>query len=195
MTAYPACLILPSCWNQYEGLIRHGLEKHGVEMTLAFQRICQRNRQLYRSAADDVCYSRNIELHQIITILDEFSLQADLASIARSCLEVFKDHSSVISTCLLWASNPSRNRSFRIHIVVRLLRTWSELHIEVEGPLLDFLTFHIEMTQFQRSNVYKLLAELVHSKHMSVSKYLQRLMAKGSLAAYKKRDGVRVSSD
>lgn len=190
MVDSPACFILPLCWNQYESMVQYRLEDVGVEMIPEFKRLCQRNLQLHQSAVDDLYYSQHAEQQQIIALLDDFPPQADLGSMARTCLETFKDRSSIISTSLCWATSPSRNGSFRIYTVVRLFRMWAKLHVEVEGPLLDFLPIHINMPLLQKVNVFKVLAELVHSKNISVSKYLQRLMAKGTLAGCKSRDGV-----
>lgn len=172
-------------------MVRSHLEKFGVEMIPDFKRLCQRNLQLQKSAVGDVYYSQHAEQQQVIALLDELPPQADLGSMARTWLEKFKDRRLFISTCLCWATSPSRNGSFRIYVVVRLFRLWAKLHIEVEGPLLDFLAIHKIMPPLQKVNIYKVLAELVHSKNISVSKYLQRLMAKGSLAGCKNRDGVR----
>ena len=191
MPISPACFILPWCWNQYENMIRNGLENFGVEMIPEFKRLSQRNLQLQKSAVSHVYSSQHVEQQQIIALLDELPPQADLSSIAREWLEKFKDRRLFISTCLCWATSPSRNGSFRVYLAVRLFRFWAKLHVEVEEPLLDFLAIHIIMPPLQKVDVYKVLAELVHSKTISVSKYLQRLIAKGSLAACKNGDGVR----
>lgn len=191
MPISPACFILPLCWNQYENMIRNGLEKFGVEMIPELKRLCQRNLQLQKSAVSYVYSSQHVDQQQIIALLDELAPQADLNSIARRWLEKFKDRRLFISTCLSWATSPSRNGSFRVYLAVRLFRLWAKLHVEVEEPLLDFLAVDIVMPPLQKADVYRVLAELVHSKTISVSKYLQRLIAKGSLAACKNRDGVR----
>lgn len=191
MPISPACFILPLCWNKYENIIQDGLEKFGVKIIPEFKRLCQRNLQLQKSAISYVYSSQHIEQQQIITLLDELPPQADLSSIARKWLEKVKDRSLFISTCLCWATSLSRNGSFRVYIAIRLFRLWAKLHVEVEEALLDFLAIHIIMPPLQKVAIYKVMAELVHSKTISVSKYLQRLMAKGSLAACKNRDGVR----
>lgn len=190
MVDSPACFILPLCWDQYQSMVRDRLKNVGMEMIPEFKRLCQRNLQLHHSAVDDLHYSQHAEQQQLIAVLDELPPQADLGSMARTCLEKFKDRSSIISTCLCWATSPTRGGSFRTYIVVRLFRMWAKLHVEVEGPLLDFLSIHINMPPLQKVNVFKVLAELVHSKNISVIKYLQRLMAKGTLAGCKSRDGV-----
>ena len=194
MTFSPACFILPLCWSQYESMIRSSLEKVNVEMMPNFKRLCQRNVQLQRSVISDVYSSQHVEQQKIIAILDELPPQADLSTLARVWLAKFKDRNLFISTCLCWATSPSRNGSYRIYIAIRLFRLWAKLHVEVEEPLLDFLAIHVIMPPLQKVHVYKVLAELVHSKTISVSKYLQRLMAKGSLAGCKNRDGVRTFS-
>lgn len=194
MTVSPACFILPVCWSQNESMIQSGLEKFGVELIPEFKRLCQRNLQLRQSVIGDVYSSQHVQQQKIIAVLDELPPQADLSSMARIWLEKFKDRSLFISTCLCWATSPSRNGSFRIYIAVRLFRLWAKLHVEVEEPLLDFLAIHIIMPPLQKVDVYKVLAELVHSKTISVSKYLQRLMAKGSLVGCKNKDGVRAFS-
>ena len=163
-------------------------------MVPEFKRLCERNLQLQKSAISCVYSSQHVEQQQIIALLDELPPQADISSIARQCLEKFKNRSLFISTCLCWATSPSRNGSFRPYIAIRLFRLWAKLHVEIEGPLLDFLAIHTTMPLLQKVDIYKVLAELVHSKTISVSKYLQRLMAKGSLAACKKTDGVRAFS-
>lgn len=191
MPIFPACFILPLCWNQYENMIRNGLEKFGVEMIPKFKQLCQRNLQLQKSTVSHVYSSQHVEQQQIIALLDDLPPQADLSSIAREWLEKFRDRRLFISTCLCWATSPSRNDSSRVYLAVRLLRFWAKLHVEVEESLLDFLAIHIIMPPLQKVDIYKVLAELVHSKTISVSKYLQRLIAKGSLAHCKNIDGVR----
>lgn len=175
-------------------MIRKGLEKFAVEMIPEFQRLCQRNLQLQKSAISYVYTSQHVEQQKIIALLDELPPEADLSSTARKWLEIFKDRSLFISTCLCWATSPSRNGSYRNYVAVRLFRLWAKLHVEVEEHLLGFLAIRIIMPPLQKVNVYKILAELVHSNTISVSKYLQRLIAKGSLAGCKNRDGVSAFS-
>lgn len=192
MMIAPACFILPLCWGQYENIIINCLEGDNVAMISDFKQLSKRNLKLQRFAVDDLCCSNRTEEQQLVTLLDEFPPEAELGSMAHVCLEKFEDRALIISTCLCWATGLSRTGSFRIYVVVRLFRMWAKLRVEVEGPLLNFLTLHPNMPPPQKVNVYKVLAELVHSKDVSVSKYLQRLMAKGSLAGCKNADGVRI---
>ncbi len=193
MVVSPACLIIPLCWSRHEKTLQCSLEKEGVAMIPVFERLCQRNTQLQKSDVDDLYYTHYAKQQQLIALLDELPTGANLGSIAHACIKKYKDPIAIINTCMCWATSPSGNNSYKIYIVVRLLRMWTKLDVEIEGPLLDFLAIHKHMPPLQKVNVYRILAELVHSKNISVSKYFQRLMAKGSLASCKKNDGVCAS--
>lgn len=155
-----------------------------------FQRLSERNLRLQRPSMDK---SRRIDClyqQQLVALLDRLYAETSIWSFADECLKTYQDHTLLISTCLDWATSLARNGHARVYIVVRLFRRWAVHHVELEHPVFQFLATNPDLPHPQRAGVFQLLAELIHSNHLSVVVYFQWLIAKGVLANHKNTKAV-----
>lgn len=161
----------------------------------------QRNLRLIKASLDTRRSSTHISEQRLIVLLDKVSFSVDIGDFADTCLSAANDQTLLITICLNWATSLTRFGHARIYLVIRLFRRWAKLNIDLERPILDFLASNPDLTPLQKANVYKLLAELVHSKNLSIGRYLQWLMAKEDVIGRKNTNGVclyliqRVSSN
>ena len=118
---------------------------------------------------------------QLINLLDRLSSERNYGRTAAACLRLNSSHGLLVRTCIEWSASAYRHGQFRTYAAARLLRIWNKLGVQLQEPILDFLNARADPVGFKRRDIYRLLAELVSSKHLSVGKYLQWLMARGTL--------------
>ena len=118
----------------------------------------------------------------ILALLDGLNDAANPAVAARECLRLKIDPQVMVSTALRWASSLERCTIRRVYGATRLLRMWSRHDIDIQGHILAFFGDNPNPRRFSRSHLYRLCSELVSSGHFTISRYLQWLMAQGSLS-------------
>lgn len=120
----------------------------------------------------------------IISILDSLSSGSDVATYARDMWETLPDPNDLVQVCLRWSSSIYRRGQARIYLAARLLRKWHRMGLDVETPILNLLAAESNTCLLERSSLYKVIAELVRSRHFSVGNYLQWVIANGILSRY-----------
>lgn len=191
MVSYPLCFLLRS-WSKYEVMLRTCMKAHEDMLFVEFERLSRRNSRIRRPPMQPGCrYSAQSCKQRLIAFLDSVPVKNDIGHTADACMRTIIDHDLLITTCIDWATNIYRNGQTGIYMVIRLLRRWAKTNIELDRPILEFLSTNPNLPPRQKSNIYRLVAELIHSKHFSVAKYLQWLMARGTLAGHDKSDRVR----
>ena len=178
----PACLLLPRCWIKYERTFQNCFQGPADIPASCFEHIVRRNLRLTKSSEGRAWRPTPTSRRTFITFLDTTSDWAQIVKLTDSCLAATDDSSKLVITCLEWASSSYRHGHARIYIAARILRRWSKQGIELEKPILDFLAASPNMAGLHKGNTYRLLAELIRSKHFLAGKYLQWLMARGTLA-------------
>lgn len=182
MMANPACFIIPNSWLKYEPLLRSSLSDEKITLTSAFEQLSGRNLHLIRSRDKHCRHAAEDARPELLALLDNIPAAFNLHRTSEACLRVNASKELLIITVLGWASSLYRRGHARVYIVVRLLRRWARLDIDIGGSILAFLAASPAMVGLQKNNIYRIIAELVRSKHFSVGKYLQWLLARGSLS-------------
>ena len=182
MIANPACFIIPSSWFKYEPLLRSCLSDEETRLTSAFEHLSVRNLHLIRSRDKHSHHAAKDARPELIALLDNIPAVFNLHRTSEACLQVDGSRELLIITVLEWASSLYRTGQARIYVAVRLLRKWARLDIDIGGSILAFLAASPAMVGLQKNSIYRIIAELVRSKHFSVGKYLQWLLARGSLS-------------
>lgn len=191
MVSNPLCFLLRS-WSKYEAMLRTCIKAREDVLFVEVERLSRRNSRIKGPPMNHGCqYSGQSCQQRLIALLDRVPVKIDIGHTADACIRTVTNHDLLITTCIDWATNIYRNGHARIYIVIRLLRRWAKTDIELDRPILEFLSTSPNLPPRQKSNIYRLVAELVHSKHFSVSKYLQWLMARGRLAGHDRSDQVR----
>ena len=96
-------------------------------------------------------------------------------------MEIIPDAIQLIAVVLQWACSCYRNGVHRTYLTTRLLRRWSHLGADVYDGIISFLR---DMTWVETADlriVFRIVAELVRSKTFAAGRYLQWLIATGSL--------------
>ena len=176
----PACLILPTCWSKYEDAIKSCLDKEECRLQSSFESLSKRNWRLRNRSSNQGSQMKS-HRQTIITYLDSLYDEQSFSKIAGACILVTNDYDLLVRTCIEWSSSVHRHGHFRVYAVARLLRIWKRKGVNLQGPIFKFLAASSDFPGLQKREIYKLLAELVRSQHLSVGKYLQWLIARGTL--------------
>ena len=176
MLTHPACFLLPLSWNKDEGLLRRTLDDSTTPLSSAFDQISIRNGQLQ----SEISQRGRTPKQKVIQLLDGSLENINFTSIANACLEVYRDIDAFVMTCLQWGSSAHRTGHARIYLTARLLRRSCEKQIVLDRCVFDFVTTAAIYDGLSKPSLYRILAELFRSKHLSAGKYLQWLMAKGA---------------
>lgn len=181
MISAPSCLLLPRCWITYERILQDCFAKLDAVPAYCFERIARRNARLVKTFEGQGWRLTPTARQTLITLLDSTTDWAKMAKLTDDCLAAADDSGILVVTCLEWASSSYRHGHARVYTAARILRRWSKNGVELEKPILDFLAISPGMAGLHKRSFYRLLAELVRSKHFLVGKYLQWLMARGTL--------------
>ena len=180
----PGCFLLPGHWDEYQELIRNCLNDDELRLLSCFETISKRNANLQKRYPGQKSQLRSTSRDKIIQQLDRLYTEHRFARIAGACLRLTHDHDLLVRTCIEWSASAYRYGLFRTYAAARLLRIWNRNGVELQQPVLDFLTAKPDPVGSKKGDAYKLLAELISSKHLSVGKYLQWLMARGTLLGH-----------
>ena len=181
MLLAPACFIIPACWSKYEDIIKSCLDEKESHLQSSFNSLSERNWRLRNRSWNRSTQATKSQRQTIIVYLDSLCDDQSFGKIAGACLRVTADYDLLVRTCIEWSSSVYRHGRFRAYAAARLLRIWKRRGIDLQGPIFNFLASSSDIPGLQKRDLYRLLAELVRSRHLSVGKYLQWLIARGTL--------------
>jgi mediator of RNA polymerase II transcription subunit 12 len=178
----PACLLLPTSWVKHGAVLKTlAAKRDHPQITLAVEKLDTRNNRLLQSARAVAPLSRT-SAAQIFRKLDSINYKAPIRieDLSYECMEIMSNATQLISALLQWASSCYRLGSHRVYLATRLLRRWSHLGADVYEGVLSHLQNMTWVVSGALSSLLRIVAELVRSKHFSVGRYLQWLIATGS---------------
>jgi mediator of RNA polymerase II transcription subunit 12 len=151
-------------------------KRNHPQITQAVEKLDARNARLLQSSTRSKTSSRTAAA-RVFKKLDTINYKAPIRieDLSYECMEIMSNAVQLISALLQWACSCYRTGSHRIYLASRLLRRWSHLGV---------ISYLQNMTWADSGELHILLrivAELVRSKHFSVGRYLQWLIATGSL--------------
>ena len=184
MLLAPACFILPAYWSKYEGTIKRCLDKKEGRLQSSFDSLSRRNWRLRDRSLSMISQATKSSRQKVIVCLDSLFDDQSFGETAGVCLRVTSDYDLLVRTCIEWSSSIYRYGRFRIYAGARLLRIWKRKGIDIQGPIFNFLASSSDGPGLQKSDVHRLLAGLVRSQHLSAGKYLQWLIARGTLDSH-----------
>ena len=186
MASHPECFLLPRSWKAYQDIIQDYIVREDTFLESRFNDLLLRNRRLEdRAAAEDANTCSSPE-RSIVATLDSLARMPDYAKAAGACLRASMSHEALVETCIQWASSTYRYGQSRVYAAARLLRIWSEHSVDLQNSVFGFLSHSQDVPNIDQTELYRLFAELVSSKHLSVGRYFQWLMASGAL--HKRRE-------
>jgi mediator of RNA polymerase II transcription subunit 12 len=104
-----------------------------------------------------------------------------MEDLSYECMEIISNAVQLISVLLEWTCSCFRIGPHRIYLATRLLRRWSHLDADIYEGIISYLQNRSWDESGQLDVVFRIVAELVRSKHFSAGRYLQWLIATGSL--------------
>lgn len=111
----------------------------------------------------------------------DFTAPVRIEDLSYECMELISNAPRLIAVLLQWASSCYRTGSHRLYLAVRLLRKWSHLGADVYDGVISFFQSMSWTVTGDVHILLRIVAELVRSKHFSAGRYLQWLIATGSL--------------
>lgn len=177
------CMVIPRTWKKYKHIFQNMLNSSSQPaLQGALRSVIRRNERL--SGWND----KSTQTHQspqksVLSALDAVSLNFNLSDFASQCLTIMPDTQGLAVTVLQWACSLYREGDHRLYIAVRLLRKWKSRGADIDSAVLAILSDEQKLKGIKHRDFFRLVAELVRSKHFSVGRYLQWLIASGSLSA------------
>lgn len=178
----PACLLLPKTWDTQKDVLLALANKHPDSvLSKNFRNLDRRNQRLSSSPQRSKGTPKSPK-KEVITLLDslEGSIDISVEKISTNCLELIPNMLELLAILLQWASSIYREGIHRIYLVTRLIRKLNTAGFDTDGGILSFLFSMQPNKGFEPRNVFRIVAELIRSKHFSVGRYLQWLIATGS---------------
>ena len=182
MVSAPTCFLLPDSWNRYEKILETcSSSQENDDLQICFENLSRRNLDSKGQVSRQSKQAEKSSRQKLITLLDTLYIRPNYSGIAVTCLKITNESNMLIRTCVEWSSSNYRRGLHRTYGAARLMRIWSRHGIELQQPLLDFLATVTDRSGLSKEGIYRLYAMLVSSKHFSVGRYLQWLMARGTL--------------
>ena len=173
----PALFLLPSCWLDYESALSLCLDKRDPNLKSCFEQIRFRNVHLLGQSPTNMVQQSPREI--FIAILDEMDLELDVSTLSATACATISDPNLLICTLIEWSATVYRQGLPRVYVALRLLRHWSIAGVDLDRPVMQFISHLSSTAGLAVLTVYKLVAELIRSRLLSVTKYLQWIMARG----------------
>ena len=183
ITTQPSCLLLPATWAQHGALLQTLSERRSrPQLTLAVERLEQRNNRLLRSPKN-VTLASGTPHGRVYGILDSVNYHSAVSidDLSSECMEVIEDDVQRIAVLMHWACSSYREGIHRAYLATRLLRKWNHQGSDVYEGIVSYLQEMTWKDTGEVSILFKIIAELVRSKTFSIGRYLQWLIATGSL--------------
>ena len=151
-------------------------------MTQAVKKLEERNNRLLQSSRN-VSSSSQTPAGRVYRILDsvDYNSPVHIEELSFDCMEVISDAVHLIAVLLQWACSCYRGGPHRIYLATRLLRRWSHLGADVYEGVISYLRDISWDDHGEASIIFKIIGELVRSKTFPTGRYLQWLIATGSL--------------
>ncbi len=180
----PACLLLPGTWDQHSATLQGLAErtKH-PQIVHAVKRLDERNRRQQQSSriAPAAAMTPAAQVYLILDKVD-YSKMVRIEEVSTDCMEVISNPVNLVSVLLQWASSSYREGLYRACLATRLLRRWAHLGADIY----ECITTYLEDMGWTRigdaRKVFKIISELVRSKTFAAGRYMQWLIATGSIA-------------
>lgn len=181
--AKPACLLLPNDWEKCQEVLHMFVQRRShAKLSNIIHDLDRRNRNIMpsRKLGSSASQQSFRTLYQLLDGLDyEGNISVD--DLAYDCMDLFSDYDRLISAVLQWASSIYRQGLHRIYLVTRLLRKWNQVGIDVSEGILRYMPNMVLDYSKEPGHVFRIVSELVRSRTFSLGRFLQWLIATGSM--------------
>jgi mediator of RNA polymerase II transcription subunit 12 len=121
---------------------------------------------------------------RVYRILDavDYNRAVRIEEVSTDCMDIIPNPMNLVSVVLQWACSCYREGEHRVCLATRLLRRWAHLGADIY----ECVTAYLEGMSWAGTGdsriVFRIVAELVRSKTFAAGRYLQWLIATGSIA-------------
>lgn len=178
-----ACLLLPASWSRYGPLLQKLAERRNdPQLTQAIKSLEQRNSRLLQSPRN-VSSAHHSPTGRIYRKLDsaDHAHPIHINDLSDECMEIIPNAIQLIAVVLQWACSCYREGLHRTYLATRMLRRWSHLGVDVYDGVVSFLRDMTWVDTGELRVVFRIVAELVRSEAFAAGRYLQWLIATGSV--------------
>ncbi|KAL4862934.1 hypothetical protein BDV12DRAFT_35458 [Aspergillus spectabilis] len=175
---HTSSVVLPSTWETYKDHVRSCLKmKENTDKTI-FDCLAERNARVQLPKVPPQSTEQSVQI-RVVQLFDSVQSSLDIPSTSMACLNAFEDKTALVAKLLEWSATRFRSGLHRVYTAARLLRKWKMSGIDVDSYIVSYLSTIQSTAQLDMDNIYHIISELVRSQTFSISRYLQRLMAKG----------------
>jgi mediator of RNA polymerase II transcription subunit 12 len=196
LVSCPSSLLLPRNWDKHRAILQRLAFKHPHPLVVhAVESLERRNFRIMHSPTTNSGNPQN-PVKRAMGLLDavDFNVGIRIEKLANDCMDLISDGRELISTVLRWASSVYRDGLHRVYLATRLLRKWSCFGADIDDGVLSYLCSTDRHLEDELCYIFRIVSELVRSKTFSVGKYLQWLIATGSLPHSLNISSVRILS-
>ncbi|KAH7126743.1 hypothetical protein B0J11DRAFT_558277 [Dendryphion nanum] len=178
----PACLLLPRGWDRYGAVLHTLARRHPHPQISRIVDVLEYRNVRVLCSSQNTPASKQDSHRKVLGLLDtvNYTTGVRIEQLAFECMELISDARILISIALQWASSLYRDGMYRVYLVTRLVRKWSQLGADIDDNVLFYLQSMYTKPGHDSQNIFRIIAELVRSKTFSVGRYLQWLIATGS---------------
>ena len=121
---------------------------------------------------------------RVYRILDEvdYTKMVRIEEISTDCTDIIPNSTELVSVLLQWACSCYREGSYRTCLATRLLRRWAHFGTDVYECITTYLDSMTWAGSGDPRIIFKIISELVRSKTFAAGRYMQWLIATGSIA-------------
>jgi mediator of RNA polymerase II transcription subunit 12 len=178
-----ACLLLPDDWDRYKEVLNVFAQRRAhTKICQVIPGLDQRNKDIMHSRSLGSSATQQ-SFRTLYRILDGVNYEANISvdELAYDCMDLFADQDRLISATLQWASSLYRQGLHRVYLVTRLLRKWNQVGINVSDGILRYLPYVALDRSKDSEIVFRVVSELVRSRTFSLGRFLQWIIATGSM--------------
>ncbi|KAB5517300.1 hypothetical protein GE09DRAFT_1158331 [Coniochaeta sp. 2T2.1] len=179
MVLSPPSFVSPGSWFKYRDTLQSSIPAEDEQRQKLYRFIDSRNEHLVAS-----CNKTPPAARQILVRTLDATLQNPMSDdMPRICWDITKDKTNLIRTLLEWCTSMYRPGVAKIYATSRILQSWTTQGVDITAAVLDFLDSDPIEQQGRKAAFYHLCCELARSRHFSVPRYFQWLMARGGVLA------------
>lgn len=162
----------------------------------AVEKLAERNNRLLQTSkgASSTSQTSSGRVYRILDAVN-YNSPVRIDDLSYECMEIISDAPKLIAVVIQWSCSCYREGTHRVFLATRLFRKWSHLGADVYEGIISYLRGLGWVGTGDLGIIFKIVAELVRSKTFAAGRYLQWLIATGSLGSSEDNSSVSILLD